>query len=168
MTPRRDRTTLEARLASGPLAPAEAAALAADLASALAGLHRRGDAHGAVRPDAIVLAGGRAALATAFPSSAPEPGDVGALRRAAYAAPEVLRGRRLGPAADLFGLGVVLHEALGGAHPFRVDEDLETVRRILHEPAPPLAEPGVPRALAELVGALLAKAPRHRPTARKV
>jgi hypothetical protein len=172
VTPARTATTLADRIVSGPLEIREVVALAADLGAALRALHRSGDVHGGVRPEQVQLAAdGRASLARAGePTAAPVPEDAASLRRAAYAAPEVLRGRRGGAAADLFALGVVLHEALAGAHPFAADGALETARRILHERPRPArwARPEVPGALAAVVDGLLHPTPWRRPSARKV
>ena len=50
-----DGPDLAARLSLGPLEPADAAVLGAQIAAALDFLHARGTVHGAVRPDNILL-----------------------------------------------------------------------------------------------------------------
>ena len=40
-----------------------------------------------------------------------------------YAAPEQILGRSIGTAADIYGLGVLLHELLAGALPYRLSRD---------------------------------------------
>ena len=77
---------------------------------------------------------------------APAGGDeTHTLRRAmtpAYASPEQLRGERVGPASDIYSLGVVLYELLTGTSPYRLDsrtfEAIEDAIRA-QEPEPPSA-----------------------------
>ncbi|MCA9684741.1 MAG: serine/threonine-protein kinase PknK, partial [Myxococcales bacterium] len=86
----------------------------------------------------------------------------------AYMAPEQaqLRGeaRGLGPAVDLYAVGVMLFECLTGAMPF-VGSALGVILDKQERPAPDprdFAE-GVPDGLARLCRALLEVAPSHRP-----
>ncbi len=92
--------------------------IAAEIAGALAALHRAGRVHGDLKPENIRLdAKNRAVLV-----------DLGFARRAteetkttagtlAYLAPEALRGGRVGPGADVFALGVMTYELATGEHP---------------------------------------------------
>src|SRR5262249_51596862 len=78
----------------------------------------------------------------------------------AYMPPEQGRGEQLGPAADLFSLGVVLYELVSGRLPFSHS------RRLLnYRPPVPLWElvPQVPTPFAHLVHRLLALEPASRP-----
>jgi tetratricopeptide (TPR) repeat protein len=167
-----DGEPLAARLAGGPLPPAEAATLAAGLARALAALHAARVAHGALHPgNVILLPGGGVRLVdgleqAAPPAGAPAPAEA---RRAAYAAPEVLRGAAPGRAGDVFALGVVLYEALAGEHPFAAADPLETARRVLHGERAPLAltGAGVEPALAAAVERMLSAGRWRRPSARR-
>jgi tetratricopeptide (TPR) repeat protein len=83
----------------------------------------------------------------------------------AYMAPEQVLGGEVGPQADLYTLGVVLHELLSGTVPFSGGSALGVLHRHLHEAPMPLRQvrPEVPEPLEALVLRLLAKDPRDRP-----
>lgn len=83
----------------------------------------------------------------------------------AYMAPEQAMGGSVGPGADLYALGVVLHELLSGTVPFAGSSALGVLHRHLNEPPVPLRQvrPEVPELLEGLVLRLLAKDPRQRP-----
>ncbi|WP_418957459.1 serine/threonine-protein kinase [Streptomyces tritici] len=84
----------------------------------------------------------------------------------AYMAPEQAMGGAVGPATDLYALGVLMHELLSGNVPFAGSTALGVLHRHLYEPPLPVRQirPEVPEPLEALVLALLAKDPRHRPS----
>ena len=57
----------------------------------------------------------------------------------AYMAPEYLRGEPIDRRFDVFGMGVVLWEALTGKRLFRGDHEAETLQRVLSYRAPPVS-----------------------------
>ncbi|MBX3463418.1 MAG: protein kinase [Planctomycetes bacterium] len=147
--------------------PERAVALAAQLADALAHAHAQGVVHRDVKP-ANVLVDGDTALLTDFgvardeaqPSLTRDGGFVGTLD---YAAPEQLRGERVDARADVWSLGVILHELLSGTRPFQAATEQATMRNILvGEPAPLVGTPGVSRDLAAIVDRALQKQPTRR------
>ncbi|WP_131771134.1 serine/threonine-protein kinase [Candidatus Protofrankia californiensis] len=79
----------------------------------------------------------------------------------AYMAPEQITGGRLGPATDLYALGIVLYQLLAGVAPF--DPKLPVRALWQHHldtiPTPPV---GVPAPVAEVVLRALAKDPAAR------
>lgn len=78
----------------------------------------------------------------------------------AYMAPEVLLQRPDDGRSDLFSLGLVFYEMLGGEQPFHSDSLATTVARIVHENPPELKN--VPSPLAAIINRMLAKDPHQR------
>jgi eukaryotic-like serine/threonine-protein kinase len=153
------------------LDPDEAAWLGLQLASALRYLHARGLLHLDVKPANVIATAGRAVLIDLSLARAPgryRPG----LGTWCYLAPEQALGHALGPAADVWGLGTLLFEAVTGRSAFD-DEDAEpsdsatwhTEEQMdagfpqLEAPAPPATGP-----LGPLVASCLAFDPADRPT----
>src|SRR5262249_55094199 len=81
-------------------------------------------------------------------------------------APEQAEGKihTIGPATDVWALGVVLYECLTGRPPFRASTRIETLERVRHQPPPPLRrqQPGVPAELETVCLKALEKDPRQR------
>jgi tetratricopeptide (TPR) repeat protein len=162
-----DGETLAARLAGRPghnLTAGEAAAIAGQLASALAAAHAAGVVHRDLKPDNVmILRDGRVKLldfGLARWAESPSVTERGmAVGTAAYMAPEQFRGEESGPAADLWALGVVLYEMLAGRRPFG-GERKGMVHAILQEDPAPLPE--APPALERIVARCLAKQPAER------
>lgn len=77
----------------------------------------------------------------------------------AYMAPEVINGESADPRADLWALGVMLHEMLSGKHPFFDGSINNLIVNILTRPAPDILtlRPDVPEALADLIDRMLTK-----------
>ncbi len=151
-----DGITLERRLADGPLDVAAVGSLARSLLEALGHLHQHGIIHRDIKPANVWLrTGGEVVLMDL--GLAADPGDprtteAGAVvGTRAYMAPELLSGGVPDIRADLYSLGVTLHEALTGRRP-----DPRAAAA-----GPPV--PGVPAPLQALVDRLLARDPADRP-----
>jgi len=78
-----------------------------------------------------------------------------------YMAPEILQGKPADARADLWALGIVLHEMLTGRVPFNGPTMFEVSSAILREPTPQLPA-SVPPGLRAVVEQCLAKLPEER------
>jgi hypothetical protein len=87
----------------------------------------------------------------------------------AYISPERLQGLTATSAADVWGVGVLLWEALAGEHPFWGGDMVETSRRI-QQGAPGLEtlRPDLPDHVLETVASALLVNPQRRPTADRL
>ncbi len=89
-----------------------------------------------------------------------------------YAAPEQLSGRPVGVAADVYSLGVVLHELLAGVRPYRLSRDTPAAleEAILSADLQPAStqctDPRIARALRGDLDTILFKAMRKDPAQR--
>jgi eukaryotic-like serine/threonine-protein kinase len=148
-----------------PLGAAELAQLGLQLGSALGYLHRAGIVHLDLKPSNVVAESGRAKLLDM--SVARRPGRMRTgLGTWCYMAPEQARGGRVGPAADVWGLGVVLWEAASGDTPF-ADERHE-YPQLEHRVAPLRTQRRLPRTLTDAVDACLQPEPESRPPLEEV
>jgi eukaryotic-like serine/threonine-protein kinase len=167
--------TLRDRLARGPIPIPETIDIVRQLTSGLAAAHERGIVHRDIKPGNIMLLRDRVVklldfgLARLSDATVTGPGPV--TGTVAYMSPEQLDGDAVGPASDLFSLGVVLYEMIAGVRPFRGDSPIVMMQAIrTHDPEPMRKRhPAVPAALEHVVGRLLEKRPHARyPTARAV
>jgi eukaryotic-like serine/threonine-protein kinase len=104
------------------LTAAEAAVLGLQLCSAVAYLHERGYLHLDLKPSNVVIDAGRAVVVDLSIAQKPGRGRPG-LGTWCYLAPEQALGEHLGPAADVWGIGAVLFNALTGRAPFADGDD---------------------------------------------
>src|SRR5215510_2333882 len=81
-----------------------------------------------------------------------------------YMSPEQCQGKPLDPASDIYSIGILLYEMLGGAVPFDGESVLQVVYDQLHAPPRPLRElsPDTPEAIAQVVMRALCKEPAER------
>jgi serine/threonine-protein kinase len=86
------------------------------------------------------------------------------LGTAAYLAPEQAVGEEAGPAADLYGLGVVAYQLLSGRLPYEAASLTELALKQQREVPPPLhhVDPSIPPQLAVAVERALALTPQAR------
>ncbi|WP_007516870.1 MULTISPECIES: ABC transporter substrate-binding protein [Pseudofrankia] len=150
--------------------PEASCAVGLAVASALGYAHDRGVLHRDVKPDNVLFTAAGTAKVTDFGVAKILEGTVATASAQVgtplYMAPEQITSGQLGPATDIYALGVVLYQLLSGAPP--IDRSLPVQqlwqRRLT---APPPRPPGVPAAVANVVLRALAPDPAMRyPSAR--
>ena len=152
----------------GPLAPVDAAAVGAHVATALAAAHDAGIVHRDVSPGNVLLGEDGAVKLTDFGISRAV--DDGAVTRTgpfagtpAYLAPEVAHGTAPTAASDVFSLGATLYAAVEGESPFG---PAPNVLALLHAVAGgEINPPQRSGPLTDVLLTLLTPDPHARPTA---
>jgi serine/threonine-protein kinase len=154
---------------TGPVPPAIAAEVAAQLAGALAYLHRRGMVHGDVKPGNILVpADGGLVRLVDFGAArwiGVDPGSSTTQATPEYVAPEVIVGGPVTPAIDVYALGIVLFELVSGRSPYRGGLPDQVLDR--HRNCQPVPPPGLPPVVWRFVVDCLATDPARRPDAER-
>jgi serine/threonine protein kinase len=165
-----DGLDLRRSMRSG-LRPVEALTVLAQTSAALAAVHAAGVIHRDVKPENILLERTGGQLTARLT-------DFGVARAAdsalvtktnqivgtpAYIAPELVAGRPVSAASDVYGVGVMAYELLAGRRPFSADSTAD----LLHAHVLGLAERphDMPERVWRVISACLAKEPALRPSA---
>jgi eukaryotic-like serine/threonine-protein kinase len=155
----------------GPMDPARAAELGAEVAAALAAAHAQGIIHRDVKPANVLIAADTStvkvadfgiARAAGARQGLTMPGTV--LGTATYLSPEQAQGAEVDFRTDVYSLGMVLYEALAGKPPFTGDSPVAVAYQQLSQTAPPPSthNPDVPPALDAIVMKAMSKNPDDR------
>lgn len=138
-------------------------------------LHQHGIIHRDLKPDNILLTR----------DGEPRITDLGIARRierqtkltqagtilgtSTYMAPEQILSSKVGPAADIYSLGICLFEALTGTPPFHSEQAARVLHSHLRDDPPLIGDyrDDVPKKLERLVQRMLKKKPEDRPKSAK-
>jgi eukaryotic-like serine/threonine-protein kinase len=144
----------------------QAVPLALNLASVLHYLSEEGVVHLDVKPRNIIMAGSPRLIDLSVARRIDDLGSLhGPVGTDAYMAPEQCipeRRAEIGPASDVWGLGVTVHEAFSGALPYPRPSADTPYPQLTHTPR---AHEGVPPKLRPLVMSCLEQRPEDRPRA---
>ena len=136
--------SLDRKLAGNPLPAEQAAKLAEALARAMHAAHQAKVIHRDLKPANVLLGEDGTPKITDFGLAKKldevgqtQTGDV--MGTPSYMAPEQAQGKKdVGPSADVYSLGAILYELLGGRPPFKAATVYDTlVQVIAEEPVPP-------------------------------
>src|SRR5688500_10635257 len=159
--------TLRQRMASARMNLGEALDVAIQVASALAAAHEAGIVHRDIKPENIMvrpdgyakvldfglakLIDRRDAGAKATTQLNTEPGVV--MGTVQYMSPEQARGLEVDARTDVFSLGVVLYEMVGGRAPFEGETPSDVIVSLLDKEPAPLSRhsPEAPTKLQRIV-----------------
>ncbi|GAB2727524.1 serine/threonine-protein kinase [Streptomyces bullii] len=160
----------------GPLPPATALRVAAQVASALDAAHDHGLVHRDVKPGNILVSRGtdsdhpehvyltdfgltkKSLSLTGFTTVGQFVGTLD------YVAPEQISGRPVDARCDVYGFACVVHETLTGHPPFRRDDDMALLWAHQYDDPPPLTRtrPDLPEQVDAVFAKALAKSPEDR------
>jgi serine/threonine-protein kinase len=171
--------TLRERLGQPALDWREALRIGIAMAEGLAAAHAKGIIHRDLKPENIFLTSDgqvkildfgiarvkrevSAEAETLTWTDTTKPGTV--MGTIGYMSPEQVRGEQADAPSDLFSLGCVLYEMVGGQRPFARQTGAEMIAAILNEEPPPLTglERSAPAELERIIRHCLRKKPDER------
>jgi serine/threonine-protein kinase len=178
-----DGSTFRAVMDRGDVEIARAIDWAGQAAAALSEAHAAGILHRDIKPENMVLCKDGLVKILDFGLArhglpGPEPISIGASGTISgslsgtlsYMAPEIFRGETATKASDVFSLGVVLYELVGGRHPFAGATPLDVLEAIESRPIAPASSlrAGIPGEVDAVILRMLDREADRRPAAREV
>ena len=176
-------SSLDERLAQGPVAMDEALEICRQIALGIEAAHEAGVVHRDLKPGNVRLTSEGLAKVLDFGLAKPTGADApsgpdltqsptltyGATREgivlgtAGYMSPEQARGRRVDRRTDMWSLGCILYEMLTGTQAFQGETISDTLAAVLRgEPDWTLLPEGTPEAIRRMLHRCLEKDPRKR------
>jgi len=134
--------------------------------------HQNGIVHRDIKPHNIMITKDRIAKVTDFGIARAATSNTitltsgGALGSVHYFSPEQARGAMVGPASDIYSVGVMLFEMITGRLPFDGDTPVAIAVKHLQEPAPLASTfvPGIPQGLDAIIQKCMQKGTEYRYT----
>jgi tRNA A-37 threonylcarbamoyl transferase component Bud32/tetratricopeptide (TPR) repeat protein/Cdc6-like AAA superfamily ATPase len=164
-----------------PMPLAEAMDIGTQVARALGAAHAAGVVHRDIKPENVMVRPDGYVKVLDFgiahlPQLASGTGSIletladNLIGTPAYMPPEMMLGGTIGPAADMFALGVLVYEMVTGKQPFEAPTVLGMLARIATDTPVPMRtlDPSVPPGLEAFVQSMLSKSPERRPDASEV
>ncbi|HUF84362.1 MAG TPA: Stk1 family PASTA domain-containing Ser/Thr kinase [Acidimicrobiia bacterium] len=151
----------------GPLPPAQAAEIGAEIAEALAFAHRSGVVHRDIKPGNVLMTEAGRVKVTDFGIARATQADTkealtqtgAVMGTATYFSPEQAQGLPVDGRSDVYSLGVVLYEMLSGDPPFSGDTPVAVAYKHVREEPIALSEknPTVPHDLERIALSAMSK-----------
>ncbi|PRQ05639.1 serine/threonine-protein kinase [Enhygromyxa salina] len=164
-----DGESLRTFLGRQRLSCGRAVEFAQQMAEGLAAAHEAGVIHRDLKPaNVLVERSGRIVLTDFGIARAMQGTDAtlqtgGLLGTPAYMAPEQVSGERVGERADIYALGLILHEMLTGRLPFAGGSPMAVALARLHQPLPDFAaDPHIPAPIVSVLNRCLAREASER------
>ena len=137
---------------------------------ALENAHQNGIVHRDIKPQNILISRDRIAKITDFGIARASTNSTitmtsgGAMGSVHYFSPEQARGGNVGPASDIYSVGVMLFEMVTGRVPFDGDSNVAIAVKHLQEPVPKASSfvPGIPSGLDAIINKCMQKTPDKR------
>ncbi len=146
-----------------------AVAIASDICSAAEEAHRHGLIHRDIKPANVMLAVNGNSILMDFGVARILGGAYrtvtgSVLGTAMYMSPEQIQGYHVDARADIYSIGVVLFEMLGGRPPYEADSAMTVMMMHLNDPIPDIRklQPEAPQRIVEVIDRALAKKPELR------
>src|SRR3954453_1379632 len=162
------RTLKEIIRDEAPIDQQRAIALTIQILQAASFAHRRGVIHRDFKPHNVIVGADDRLKVTDFGiarAGASEMTETGSIMGTApYLSPEQAQGQRVGTASDLYSIGIILYELLGGRVPFGGDSAVSIALKHVSDQPPPLRElrPDIHPRLEQAIGRALLKDPAQR------
>lgn len=137
---------------------------------ALENAHQNGIVHRDIKPQNILISRDRIAKITDFGIARASTNSTitmtsgGAMGSVHYFSPEQARGGNVGPASDIYSVGVMLFEMVTGRVPFDGDSNVAIAVKHLQENVPKASSfvPGIPSGLDAIINKCMQKKPEKR------
>jgi serine/threonine protein kinase len=152
----------------GRLSINEAIEMARCIAGALDYAHSYGFVHRDVKSSNIIMTTGRTAVLMDFGIAQADYSSIhtrigSVLGTPEFMSPEQAAGKPVDSRSDFFSLGVVLYQTLSGRYPFKADNPISTIYKILHEDPVPVGKlVNLPPSVEHAINRCLQKDPAKR------